>query len=179
MFDNNIRLFEGDHTIVGNHASKIKFFKDEAGLYNTYIDVYLNAVILGFLKDRRCSKDTKSTDRARIYADAFSKRRNTCVFLYRIIILLHYEDLEKEDRINRAFRFDSDPEKLYLVKENLEVFNSYALGGIEVMYEMFIEECSNSKDAYIKRSFEIIQSFNSEFNSEYEETIKEYLDTYE
>lgn len=103
-------------------------------------------------------KDNDSTDRARIYADAFSNHRDECVFLYRIITLLDERDMEIEERLNRAFRYDAESDKQDIVQECLDSFNSYVRGGIEYMYTQFTTGCT-SKDDYIRQSFEVSRKF--------------------
>lgn len=113
-------MFENDYTIRGKHATYLKYMaaknaKDDenaatssAKLFERYIDVYMNAAIWGLLYSRTAPKDNSSDDRARIYADVFANERDNCVFLYRMVMLLDKNvDIESEERINRAFRYDT------------------------------------------------------------------------
>lgn len=45
--------------------------------------------------------------------------------------------------------------------ENMELFNSCVRGGIEWLYEQFTEE-TTTKDDYIAKIYEIVDSFNNE-----------------
>ena len=93
-------MFESDFTINGKHATYLKFLaqknasapldsgKSTAQLFERYIDVYMNAVIFGLIYSRTAPNDSSSEDRARIYADAFNKERENCIFLYRLVMLL-------------------------------------------------------------------------------------------
>lgn len=155
-------MFENDYTFNGKHATYIKVFRDEAHLYPTYIDVYMNAAVFGLLHDRWEPKDNSSTDRARIYADAFAGRRDMCVFLYRLVMLLEKKtNIELPERIDRAFRDDSDEEHPEKLKDNLELFHGYVRGGIEVMFETFIDGC-DTQDDYIDRAVEKMKDFRDE-----------------
>lgn len=169
------RLFENDLTITGKHATHLKFLVNDAKLYNDYIDVYMNAAVFGYLYSRRDAKDNESTDRARIYADAFSNHRNECVFLYRLITLLDDGAISTDERLDRAFRYDANPEKAEDLQRCLDTFNDYVRGGIEYMYTLFTTGCT-SKDDYIRASYEASRNFKDSIDGiSYEDKIKRLL----
>ena len=169
-------IFETDYTINGTHATRLKFLAEKnsrddaepdnpnsAKIFKRYIDVYMNAAVFGIYY-RRKAKTESSNDRARIYADAFIRERETCVFLYRLVMLLDdSENLTPTERIDRAFRYDSLPEKADEVKKNLEIFHDYVRGGIDVMYEKFTSGCMNRED-YLEKTFSIMTDFKQELD---------------
>ena len=148
-------MFENDVTLTGKHASYLKFLAvknsqdndDEetvqsAKLFERYIDVYMNAAVWGLLYSRVAERDNSSKSRARVYAAQFNTERENCMFLYRMVMLLDKTtELSTEERIDRAFRYDSQPEKAEELQKNMELFHSYVRGGIEVMYEQFTDGC--------------------------------------
>lgn len=168
-------MFENDYTINGKHATYLKFLakknsRDEQGtdntvsanLYERYIDVYMNAVVWGLLYSRTAKRDTSSDDRARIYADAFANERDNCVFLYRMTMLLDKTtELTPEERVDRAFRYDTLPEKAEQFKQNMELFHDYIRGGIELMYEQFTDGCT-TRDDYLNKTYEVMTTFKKE-----------------
>ena len=131
-------MFEKDVVIKGVHATYIKHLtvtKEEDGLFFRYIDVYLLGSILGLLHNRKSQEDNSSKDTARIFAEVFIKEKSKCEFLYRLVML--HDDAEhytKEERLDRAFRDDANEKN---VEDNLNIFHSYALGGIEFLYDKF------------------------------------------
>lgn len=133
------------------NATHLKFLVNDAKLFDDYIDVYMNAAVFGYLYSKKDSRDNESKDRARIYSDAFSTHRSECIMLYRLIMLLDEQDINLEERLNRAFRYDSNAAKEEELKECMELFNSYVLGGIEYMFDMFTAGCT-SRDDYIRTS---------------------------
>lgn len=154
-------MFENDLAITGRHATYLKFLVQEK-LFERYIDVYMNAAIFGLLYNRTAKRDTTSDDRARVYADAFAKERENCMFLYRIVMLLDKTiELSPEERVNRAFRYDSQPDKSEEFTQNMELFHSYIRGGIEVMYEQFTDGCQ-TQDDYLSKSYETMTMFRKE-----------------
>ena len=131
------RLFENDLTITGKHATHLKFLVNDAMLFDDYIDVYMNAAVFGYLYSKRDTRDTESKDRARIYSDAFSTHRSECIMLYRLIILLDEQDIALEERLNRAFRYDSNAAKEEEVKKcrtNAEKLSKKALWSNFIKY---------------------------------------------
>ncbi len=183
-------MFENDYALYGKHASYLKYLakknaqdsnSEESGmsakLFERYIDVYMNAAVWGLLYNRTAEVDNQSKDRARIYADAYARERDNCVFLYRLIMLLEQKtDTSQEERIDRAFRYDSQPEKAEELKSCLDLFHSYVRGGIEVMYEKLTEGCVTRED-YLARIYDLMKQFNQELDGTfYEKELEKLLD---
>ena len=150
-------MFEKDYTIRGIHATYIKYLVNTAKVFERYIDVYMTAAAVGCLNDKR-SVETDSTDRARIYADAFSTERDKCTELFRTVILADgSRSWNAEERINICFRYRDEKvenaipsvtdEEVSIMKEALDLFHSYMLGGVELLYEMFFSPTINMDDA--------------------------------
>lgn len=168
-------MFENDYTLNGKHATYLKFLaiknsKDDgdtagvasAKIFERYIDVYMNAAIWGLLYNRTAKRDSSSDDRARIYADAFANERDNCMFLYRMVMLLDKTtELSPKDRVDRAFRYDTQPEKAEMFKNNMELFNDYVRGGIELMYAQFTDGCT-TRDDYLNKIHEVLTTFKKE-----------------
>lgn len=182
-------MFENDYALTGIHATYLKFLavknskddpetevKSSAKIFERYIDVYMNAAIWGLLYGRVAKKDTSSDDRARIYADAFNRERDNCIFLYRMVMILDKTtDLSTEDRINRAFRYDSQPEKIEEFHNNMELFNAYIRGGLEIMFEQFTDGCI-TRDDYLNKTYQIISTFKKEIEGiSYEDELKKLI----
>lgn len=182
-------MFENDYTITGKHATYLKFLamknsKEEnetdgatsAKIFERYIDIYMNAAVWGLLYSRTAPKDNTSDDRARVYADAFANERDNCVFLYRMVMLLDNSvELTSEERVDRAFRYDSQPEKIEEFKKNLELFHDYVRGGIELLYEQFTDGCT-TRDDYLTKTYEVMTTFKNEIDGiSYEDELSKLI----
>ena len=182
-------MFENDYTLVGKHATYLKFLakknaRDDqspdnpsaARLFERYVDVYMNAAVFGLLYNRLSKRDNSSDDRARVYADAFAKERENCIFLYRMVMLLDKSTkISPEERIDRAFKYDTLPEKSEEFQQNMELFHDYVRGGIEVMYEQFTDGCQTRGD-YLNKAYEVMSTFKKELDGvQYEEAIAELI----
>lgn len=156
-------MFDSDYSLTGKHAKHLKFLaaknSDEANganLFERYIDVYMNAVIWGLIYNRKEPKDNSTDDNANILAGVFIKERATCIFLYRLVTILdESQNVGIEEKLDKAFRDDE-------FNQNAELFNSYARGGIEEMYERFTFGC-NSRVDYLHRTYEIMTNFKEKF----------------
>lgn len=149
-------MFEGDYTINGTHATYIKYLVNEVKAFERYIDVYMAGAAIGALNDKR-AKQGGTTDRARIYSDAFNTEHVKCNELFKIVIL---NDTSKpwsdEERVNICFKYrDKMDERavpqiseyeVEIMKEALDLFNEYAMGGVELLYENFASSATVSID---------------------------------
>ena len=167
-------MFDSNYTFSGKHGKLLNFLaqfpqgaeqaRENTGgakFFERYIDVYMNAAVFGLLYARKSKKDSSPrANSVNILASAFARERENCIFLYRMVMLLAESDkLTLEERINRAFYYDNfTAEEL---QKNMELFNDYVRGGIEVMYEKFTEDCRTPED-YLEKSYEVITAFQKE-----------------
>ena len=157
-------MFNDDYDLSGKHASILKFFVNDAKMFSLYIDVYKCAAIFGLLYGRKADKDTAVKDRANILASAFNNHRSDCVFLYRLTMLLERStDATTEERVDRAFRDDADEEHPEKLKANMELFNAYVRGGLEVMQEQLLDGCTSEED-YMRRTYEKFMDFKRQLS---------------
>lgn len=136
-------IFDKTIVLTGKHAYYADLLK-ERGFFNRILDVYINAPAVGFMYNRTAHKDTsaefKDIDK-KIFLDQVSKEAPSLEFIYRLVLLLDsQETLNLEDRIHKAFKDDSYEDLDTRHLENLKLFNSYVLGGIEVLYEKIISQ---------------------------------------
>lgn len=162
MFDKEVR-------VTGKHAHYMvmlanNFGETNAKLFNRNIDVYVQAPIVGFLYKRKSAKDTETKDSsgkvydAHILKDQMINAKDNLTFNMQLILLLDtdYEKSE-EGRINRAFRnFGKDD-------MDFELFESYLLGGIEVLYDHLIANASKADD-FITNLADFTDSINDLHN---------------
>ena len=73
---------------------------------------------------------------------------------------------DEEKRIYRAFKLsESSDEDKERIAENMKIFNEYFFGGIEVLHEQFVDECTDD-DSYLRRMYEYVKRFNEEQDGE-------------
>lgn len=158
-------MFDSDYTINGKHATYLKYLCDSKA-FKRYIDVYMTSAAVGVL-NRRQGTVLPSADRARIYADAFINEYIKCKELFRTVILSEeLSDLTDEERINICFRYRDKKdehavppitdEEIQKMDEAFRLFNSYVLGGIEILYEAFTGSSTVGVDETIDYAYKAI-----------------------
>lgn len=79
------------------------------------------------------------------------------------MLLDESEDLTPDERVDRAFRYDTIPDKADEVKKNFELFNDYVRGGIDLLYEKF-NEGSMIREDYMNKTFDVMTEFKAEID---------------
>lgn len=164
-------MFDRDVQIRGKHATYWKALTRTPGnareegsnfkIFENYIHVYMAAPIIGLVYGRRgaVDPDDHSKDTAGMLAEILIKNQSKLKYIYRLIILLdESEGLTKEEKIDRAFRENENEEA---VKAGMALFRSYFLGGLELLYENFVERCVTEQD-YIDRMYDFVEEFRRE-----------------
>lgn len=168
-------MFEQDVIITGTHSKYIKILKDESGIFARNLDVYMLAPILGFQNKRKGKKNREDDARTTIQAQQFCDVKDDCELVYRLIMLLDGEGLTKEERLDRAFRYDADKDKAEEFAANMALYESYVLGGIEYIYEMFADGCV-TKDDYIERIYQNVLDFKMDMQElDYDAVVNKML----
>lgn len=155
-------MFEQDYLLRGKHATYTKYLRDTANLFDRYLDVYMLGAVVGYLHNRKSEKDLSTNDTAAMLASVFIGEKDKCEFIYRLIMLMDTSTgLSADQRVDRAFRDDTNEEA---VKNNLRLFNSYVLGGIEVLYEKFVDNCT-TRDDYLDGIYKFVNEFKSDIDN--------------
>lgn len=175
-------LFEKDYSFKGSHAEKVRQMADskpenvDIDFYKThkvfgrYVDVYMLAPIVGFLKGRRSELDKNSQIRpANIMASMMLQCRSDLLFTYRLIMLLDKDyEPDQTERINKAFRYYGDEDK---TKKDMERFEEYVRGGVDYLYETLWENAVQPED-YLNNLYDLVD----DFYNKYGDVSKEILD---
>ncbi len=163
-------MFDATYNFKGKHATYVKFLSKTAerlhkgmrttAVFNHYVDVYLVAPLIGVAYNRKAEEDNLINDKATIFADAIIQRQENLITAYRLVML--YDDstnLTDDEKIDRAFKQDSDSDKL---SDNMELFHSYMRGGVEWLYEQFSGD-ANTKEDYLRNIKEVVENYYNDF----------------
>lgn len=164
-------MFDKDVQIRGKHATYWKALartpanaKDTSNnfkIFENYIHVYMLAPIIGLVYGRKGKIDPtdENKDNAGMLAEILIKNQSKLKYIYRLIILLdNSEQLTNDEKIDRAFREDENADA---TKTGMLIFQDYFLGGLEILYENFVEKCTTKED-YISRMYEFVKEFKME-----------------
>ncbi len=166
-------MFDKEYTIKGRHAERVialtenldDDLKGGLHIFETNLDVYLNAPIIGFLYGRKEGYDNTKNPQTgelvttKIFGDKMMKSQLQLIFNYRLVMLLDTaSEPIVQNRINRAFRNMGEK------AEDFETYESYVRGGIDVLYEKIIEGCESNHEI-IEHLCEFLEDFHERFNS--------------
>ena len=151
-------MFDREYCFYGKYADIVKKLttklNDEIGtvFFERNLDVYEIAPIIGWVYQRKATS-AHDDNTTKIFRDKIIDDRPNLLFNYRNIMLLEHKDLSEEERMNIAFKMDDkdDERKVYD-----ELYNSYVLGGLEVLDEKIFENASEPED-YLKNFYEFVQ----------------------
>lgn len=171
MFDDQQKgMFNGEYRFKGRHAERVvrlcSAFDNvsNAILFKRFLDVYINAPLVGFLYGRRADPDyTKNgagqVEDRKVFAAQVINSSKDLQFNFWLIMLLDSDYEPDEDkRIDKAFKkMGQDP-------NDEERFDSYVRGGVDVLYEKLMEGDTEPGD-YVNRLYDFLSEFNDRFNS--------------
>lgn len=163
-------MFNSDFSFKGKHATYVKFLNKKtsqnsdtksAELFSSAVNIYEIAPLIGLAYNRKADLDRQSTDNTNILASAMVKHQNNLDFAFRLVMLADEScGLTSDEKIDRAFKQDEDEEK---TKANLDLFNAYARGGIEWLYENLISDGTVKQD-FIDNILITTETFAKDFS---------------
>lgn len=143
--------------LPGNAIETSKNFK----VFENYIYVYMVAPIIGLLNGRKGQYDPAddSKDTAGMLAEVQIKNASKLKYIYRLIVLSDDSlGMTDEEKINMAFREDNNEES---VKRGMDLYTAYFFGGLDILYEEFVQNCITDDD-YVRKMFDYVSEFKDE-----------------
>ena len=99
------------------------------------VDLYAIAAVIG-LKLKRRLEDDSSTEKRTVQLAQLTENYQTLLPIMRLVLMLdESRNLDEEERIRSAFK---TPETREEYDAAMELFNSYARGGIEYLYQRLV-----------------------------------------
>lgn len=126
-------------------------------LFSTVVDIYAVAPLVGYLYQRKAPRDGGDSNK-NIFEGALANHYDKLMFTYQLLMILDKgSEPDLNERIRRAFNANDA-----LVAKGMEVFNDYARGGIEVLYENLIESAATPEDL-ARNLVDFIDDYNDKF----------------
>ncbi len=148
MADKEMLYFHSDVILTGKHARYCDSLWEQNQIKNSYfarlVDLYAFAAIVGFRCHRKSKADPSDDDRRTIQTQQIVNM-TLLQDLMRLLLVLEQDGTDDEGRVNRAFRGPQSEEEF---KKNVEMFNDYVRGGIEVLYEELVLRELDLDDKY-------------------------------
>ena len=166
-------MFFKEYSFVGKHAKYVQELTDKykiennegVSIFNRNIDVYIFASIVGCVYGKRSEID-KSLEYSNIIKKIATSQllpeADRIIHCYEMLMLLHNKNEDDiNTRIERAFKYHNRDEKYK--KECFDIFNSYILGGVEILHEKIIAEGRELED-FMLNLYDFIEEFNIKYN---------------
>lgn len=164
-------FYSTDYEIRGKHGQMVKALtaniadntknKRQIRIFETNVSVMVNAPMIGFLSKKKGKEDRSTDQSAKIAGAQMMAYSEDLKYVMQLILLL--DDSYEPDftrRIDKAFRNFGECEK------DLELFEAYLRGGIEILYSNIIGRST--------KPFEFadnLVSFMYDFNDLYNESV--------
>ena len=101
------------------------------------LDLYAVAAIIGFRKGKRLTDDKLTSEKRTIQLDQVANNYTRFYMIMQVILLL--DDSRGLDPAEKAkMVFDTNPKSEKMYNDNMELFHSYARGGLEYLYEVLV-----------------------------------------
>lgn len=147
--DKQFHYFHANVLFTGKHARYIDALWEQNKIHNSYFnrlyELYLVATVIGLRANRKAKADTSDDDKRQIPTEQIL-HCSALKELMKLVLLIDEDDhLTKQQKVDRAFRGPKDETEF---KANVDLFNSYARGGIEVLYEELVLRELDINDAY-------------------------------
>lgn len=162
-------MFKKEYVFYGSHAFRVQSlvakFSDFSGatLFQRNVDVLLFAPIVGFLFKRTSKIDKSTNDSTKIFIEQMIREDIGIRHNYQLITLLDNENkVDKDHRINAALKNIEDE------SEEIDRYNQYILGGIDILYEKLIEPSKVESD-YLNNLYEFLSDLNNRYYREFED----------
>lgn len=159
-------MFQKEYTFYGSHAEKVKSlvskFSDFSGstLFQRNVDVLLFAPIVGLLFGRTGELDKSKTQTTKIFVEQMIKENLNIRFNYQLVTILDRKsDIASDKRIDSAFRNIGKEDS----QNEIDRFNEYILGGVDVLYEKLIQSAKTEQD-YLANLFDFLDDIKDRYN---------------
>lgn len=155
---------------VGKHREYVEKLwtlnKIQESYFKRLVDLYAIAAIVGLRTGRKSAEMTDGTDLKRtVQLKQLTDNYQTLMPIMRMILIFDdSRDLTIEQKLESAFVIPEDEE---LYRSNMELFNSYARGGVEYLYEQLILREPDVDDDYSDaRISNIVALLHTQFNKD-------------
>ena len=121
--------------------------KIQESYFKRLVDLYAIAAIVGLKAKRRSPEERDDSDIKRtVQMKQLNENYQTLLPIMRMILIMDdSRDMSFEERLENAFVIPDDYDTY---KENMELFNSYARGGVEYLYEKLVPRAPDIDEDY-------------------------------
>lgn len=126
------------------------------------VEIYAIAPLVGYLYQRKAPRDGNEQTK-NIFEGVLANHYDRLLFSYQLLMILDKgSESDLNERLRRAFQADEE-----VTRVGFDLFNEYARGGIEVLYENLIEG-TDSPETLLMKLVDFVDDFDTRFVKEVE-----------
>lgn len=149
----NFEFFRKDVVITGQHAVMCDDMWSQNDIKHSFfkrlVDLYTIAPVIGLRMHHRSAADTYLDHKRTVQLGQIMTRRDDLMTIMQMVLLLDQSrNLSAEERVDRTFRGPKDQEEF---DADVDLFNSYVRGGIEILHKELIARALGVEDKYTNR----------------------------
>lgn len=139
---------------------------EDKSRFSKLLDLYATAAIVGFRKGVRLADDKLTSEKRTIQLDQVASNYTRFYTIMQVILLL--DDSRGLDPAEKAkMAFDTNPKSEKIYTDNMELFHSYARGGLEYLYQVLVTRPVGMDDEFEDaRVANIIEFVKNPINNE-------------
>ena len=148
------------HNFYGTHAVFADELKSD-GYFKRLVDLLAVAPLVGFEYKRRSERNNEGgVEKSMLFKQLQSVDKHLELD-YKMLMLLDVDhEPDEEQRFYKAFQISPDERS----KEDLEWFESYVRGGVEVLHESLIGQ-GNTQDDKLIELYDFVNSFSDRYDT--------------
>lgn len=170
-------MITSDLVFYGETSKKMKELKDESGIFERNIDIYLAAGVIGAIYNQKKDISNLNNDKTNDIkttinvSQILGTEAIRIKFLTSLIFIIesHNRDLEENELLRLSFAdwFSTlQNDNISSDKDKYKIFNQYVAGGVDILYERIIGS-SNDPEKYARNFYKFISEINIlQINSE-------------
>lgn len=173
------QMMNGPYDVTGERGDRVRALaknyidaSSKTTIFTSGIELYVTAAIVGVLTEQRKEpmKSVPGKDFA-IFGEQFKNHYDDVKLAFQLVMLSHDKDrTTARERVNNAFKYViSENDEIY--QHNIDIFESYILGGIDYLYDHFIDGQNINFDDFVNSAKALLNKDSEKTEEETEEII--------
>ena len=146
-----------------------KNFIDKDDKFDRLVDLYAVSAIIGLRTERRREDDIDKTDKRTVQLAQIAHEYDRFKTIMQVILLVDdSRGMSPEEKVRIAF--DQNPKTELRYQEDMKLFNDYARGGLEYLYNKLVTRSTSPDDEFVDAKIaNIVALFENDMKDEFEE----------
>lgn len=161
-------VFNGKYARYAD-AMWTKNFIDKDDKFDRLVDLYAVSAIIGLRTERRREDDIDKTDKRTVQLAQIAHEYDRFKTIMQVILLVDdSRGMSPEEKVRIAF--DQNPKTELRYQDDMKLFNDYARGGLEYLYNKLVTRSTSPDDEFVDAKIaNIVTLFENDMKNEFEE----------